>query len=125
MGAIALDASVLIGLLDPSDAHHRAAVELLEPRADRPVIVSAVAYSESLVAPTAKGEAWRVDAMLADAGARIVAVDAVIARRAAVLRAAHSGLRLPDAMTLATAILGDAELLTFDQRLARIAQEQP
>jgi predicted nucleic acid-binding protein len=51
----------------------------------------------------------------------VVPLDRTIARRAAELRAEHAGLRLPDAMVLATADLREAGLLTFDDRLASLA----
>jgi predicted nucleic acid-binding protein len=45
-----------------------------------------------------------------------------IAERAAGLRAEHDRLRLPDALVLATAEELDADLLTYDDRLSRIAR---
>lgn len=52
MGALILDASVLIGLLDSADAHHLRAVKDVElaDRAGRPLVAPASAYSEVLVA---------------------------------------------------------------------------
>ena len=44
------------------------------------------------------------------------------AERAAGLRAEHERLRLPDALGLATARELDADLLTYDQHLARVAE---
>jgi PIN domain len=52
VGALILDASVLIGLLDSEDTHHEVAVEAVE-RADlqaRKLITPASAYSEALFA---------------------------------------------------------------------------
>ena len=40
----------------------------------------------------------------------------------AALRAEHPSLRLPDAMSLATAIANDSTLLTLDKKLRRIAR---
>ena len=52
MGALILDASVLIGLLDSADPHHERAVEEVAAAdvAERALITPASAYSESLVA---------------------------------------------------------------------------
>ena len=42
-------------------------------------------------------------------------------RSAAALRAEHKSLRLPDAMSLATAIMTDSTLLTLDKKMRKIA----
>ena len=47
-------------------------------------------------------------------GATVVAVDRKVARRAAQLSARHRSLRLPDALSLATALSAGAELLSLD-----------
>lgn len=47
--------------------------------------------------------------------------DRAIARRAAALRAEHKSLRLPDAMSLATAIMTDSTLLTLDKKMRKLA----
>jgi predicted nucleic acid-binding protein len=120
MGAVALDADVVIGALDPTDPHHPRAIVLLRERADARILIAASAYSECLVGALRRDEAWRVDGMLEDAQAEVVSVDRGIAWRAAELRLRHRSLRLPDAMTLATALEREAELLTFDRRLTRI-----
>ncbi len=123
MGALILDASVLIGLLDRADAHHDRAVSDVE-RADRDgsaLATAASAYSETLVAfARAKRTAEARDA-LAGMGIDVCSLTAVIAERAAELRAHYRSLRLPDALVLATARAHDAELLTYDEGLARVA----
>jgi predicted nucleic acid-binding protein len=48
--------------------------------------------------------------------------DRAVARRAAVLRAEHEALRLADAMSLATAIMTDAALLTLGKKLWQIGR---
>ena len=80
--------------------------------------------SEVLVGPIRAGRAEVVEQMLARLSIETGAVDAGLARRAAAVRA-RTGLRLPDAYVLATAI--DAErqgreevrIETFDRSLAR------
>ncbi len=117
MGAVALDASVAIGFLDPADAHHERAVLALR-EVDRSVLsMAASAYSETLVRPLAAGLGDKVEAFVDGLRVEIVPVDRGIARRAAELRAEHAALRLPDALVLATAQLREAQLLTFDERL--------
>jgi predicted nucleic acid-binding protein len=56
------------------------------------------------------------------AGISIVPIDRSIARRAAILRGEHHSLRLPDAMSLAAAIVTDSNLLTLDKKLRRVAR---
>lgn len=126
MAAIALDADVLIAFLDPSDAQHQRAVTELRPRitaGDR-LLVSTSVYAEVLVRPLLAGTAATVDNFIDGIGAQVVAVDRAIARRAAELRARHSALRLPDAFSLATALVSGGELLTLDETLRRVAQRE-
>ncbi|HET6999644.1 MAG TPA: PIN domain-containing protein [Solirubrobacterales bacterium] len=120
MGALALDASVAIGFLEPTDAHHDRAVSELRRRSDAQLIMAASAYSETLVRPLALGLGDRVEAFVDGLRIEIVPADREIARTAAQLRAANGGLRLPDALVVATAQLRDAELLTFDERLRQL-----
>jgi predicted nucleic acid-binding protein len=63
-----------------------------------------------------------VDEFFDVAGISIVPIDRAVVRRAAALRAEHQSLRLPDAMSLATAIVTDSALLTLDKKLRHIAQ---
>ena len=123
MGAIALDADVLIGFFNRDDAHHasaRRAVAAAEQSGDR-IVIGASVYAEVIVGPLRAGRAEVVDAALAALGVDIVGIDREVARAAADLRARHGKLRLPDAMALAVARHERAELKTFDRRLARIA----
>ncbi len=124
MGALILDASVLIGLLDRADAHHRRAVADVE-RADqdaRPLITPASAYSETLVAFARADRLGDAREAIASMGITVAPLTAAIAEYAAELRAHHQRLRLPDAIVLATAAETGGELLTYDQRLSRIAK---
>jgi predicted nucleic acid-binding protein len=125
VGALILDASVLIGLLDIEDAHHRAAVAAVE-RADlagRELIAPASAHSEALVAFARVGRVDDARNAIVAMGIGVTPLTAAIAERAAVLRAAHGALRLPDAIVLATALEFDGELMAFDDRLAKRAAE--
>lgn len=125
MGAVALDASVLIGLLGAGDAHHSRAITELRARAAREdrLLLVASAYAEVLVGPMRRGHEGIVDGFVRDSRTEVVPVDAELARSAARLRARHRSLRLPDALVLACARRHEAELLTFDDRLRRIARE--
>lgn len=120
MGLTVLDAGVVIAALDASDVHHAAAVRVLREvraRGDR-LVVPASAYAETLVGPGRSGldVAATVDAFLDALPAVVEPASREIARAAAALRAAHGrGLRLPDALVLATAaVLGAQLVITTD-----------
>jgi predicted nucleic acid-binding protein len=126
MATVALDADVLIAFLDAADDQHQRAIDTLRPRlaaGDR-VLLAASVYAEILVHPIKHGTDQTVDDFIAAIGADIIALDRDIARRAAQLRASHNALRLPDALSLATALATNAELLTLDRRLTKIASKQ-
>jgi predicted nucleic acid-binding protein len=126
VGSLILDASVLIGLLDTSDAHHAAAVDDVEAADLRgmDLLVPASAYSEALVSFARAGRVSDARDAIAAMGIAVTALTATIGEHAALLRAAHDRLRLPDAIVLATARVLDAELLTYDDRLARVAEDR-
>lgn len=125
MAELILDASVLIGLLDTADLHHSMAVKDVEAadRAGRRLLTPASAYSEALVSFARDGRVGEARDAIAAMGISVTPLTAAIAERAAELRARHERLRLPDAIVLATARDRDAELLSYDDRLARIANE--
>ena len=120
MGALILDASVLIGLLDTADAHHERAVSDVEAgdQARRELIVPASAYSAALVAFARAGRLADARAAIAAMGIEIAPLTAAMAERAAELRADRKYLRLPDAMVVACAREIGGDLLTYDDRLA-------
>lgn len=125
MAVVVVDASVMIGFLDGSDRHHRGAVAALTASRDASLVLPASAYAEILVGPARRGvEALAVvDDALAALAIHVEPVTHAIARRAAVLRARHAPLRLPDALVLATAdILAAATVLTADRAWPRISR---
>jgi len=123
VGALILDASVLIGLLDTADAHHERAVSDVEAgdQARRELIVPASAYSEALVAFARAGRLADARAAIAAIGIEIAPLTAAMAERAAELRADRKYLRLPDAMVVACAREIGGDLLTYDDCLANHA----
>jgi predicted nucleic acid-binding protein len=123
VGALILDASVLIGLLDNQDAHHSSAVEEVEAadQAAQALLTPASAYSEALVAFARADRVSDARDAIAGMGITVVPLTETLAERAAELRARHSALRLPDAIVLATVRDLDGELLTYDHRLSRFA----
>lgn len=124
MGEVALDASVLIGFLDPADAHHEHAVRDLRRRleAGDELLLTASAYAETIVQPLRDGRGELVDRFIAESGTTVLTIDRELARKAAELRARHRSLRLGDALVLAVAVVRGADLLTFDDRLRRLAR---
>lgn len=129
MAVAVFDADVLIAYLGSQDANHAKAVErvrkALEPGTRR--LVSAVNYSEVLIGPlrsAGPAGADTVDAMLVRFGVETIQVDLALARRAAAVRV-RTGLKLPDAYALATAIHaekrghGDVRLETFDAKVGK------
>jgi predicted nucleic acid-binding protein len=123
VGALILDASVLIGLLDVADAHHSQAVDDVESgdRAGRRLLTPASAYSEALVAFARSGRLGEAREALAAMGLTVAPLTATMAELAAELRANHERLRLPDAIVVACARELGGELLTYDRRLMRLA----
>ena len=105
MDVIVFDSDVLIGLLNRDDAHHEAAVALMReamtPGTRR--LVCAVNYAEILIGPLRTGQQDVVDQMLTQFSIETIQVDMALARRAAAVRE-RTGLKLPDAFALATAI---------------------
>jgi len=117
MGLALLDSSIVIGALNRHDALHEAASRAVRAERDRHALaMSALTYAEILVGPLrAGGRAVAVVERFA-AQVRIVDLSADIARLAAELRAAR-GLKLPDAVIVATGLrLGADVILTADAR---------
>jgi uncharacterized protein len=120
---VTLGADVVIAFLDPGDDQHARAISVLRPllSAGDDLLLSASAYAETIVRPLQLGTDATVDEFLDAAAIKVAPVDRAIARRAATLRAEHRSLRLPDAISLATALSTGARLLTLDKKLAQIA----
>jgi predicted nucleic acid-binding protein len=123
---VALDADVVIAFLDAADDQHERAVSVLRPcfTAGKEIVLSASVYAEIMVRPIARRTDAKVDEFLDAINATVIATDRPSARLAAELRGRHRSLRLPDALSLATAIAANAELLTLDSRLARIQEHE-
>jgi predicted nucleic acid-binding protein len=122
---VVLDADVLIGALDASDAHHGRARDCFETwRADRTHrVVSLVTLTEVLVAPAT--QFTRLNAAreaIAALGVATHAPNEAIAVDAARLRGKHP-ISLPDAYTLATARHLDGSVMSFDRNLIRAAAD--
>lgn len=121
MGSVAVDSGVIIALFDSSDVHHVWSMEQIEEivTARHAIVISALTVAEVLVRPAQAGVADAVRADLMSLRPRVVDVDADLAASAARMRGSRTGLRLPDAIILATALWAQCDyLVTTDQRMA-------
>ena len=119
---IVADASWVVALRDPGDDHHRKAVAINGAVANEDALLHPVTLAECLVAPAHLGvlesasEGLRASFVVAE-------VDHDAPLRWAALRA-ETGLRLPDAIVLDTALSHNARAIaTFDARLAASAAQ--
>ena len=121
MGLTVIDAGILIGFFDDSDAHHLGAKRELangRQRGDQ-IAVPASALAEALVSPARDGESSiTVIREFIDRFPLVVAeLDTETAVVAARLRARHGQkLKLPDALVIATAIRHGADVLITTDR---------
>jgi predicted nucleic acid-binding protein len=115
---MALDASAIIALLDPGDAHHLRASALIE--AEDELCMSTMTLAEVLAGGGEEGV--RADLEALDVSE--VGLPAGSAPPLAALRRS-TRLRLPDCCVLLAAETTGAEAVaTFDERLARVARER-
>ena len=117
---IVLDAGVVIGHLDASDAHHRAATALLLAAGGDDLVVHPLTLAESLVSAARAGRLPEVVADLGRLRIRQSSVDVDQPLRLATLRA-ETRLKLPDCVVLDTARQSGAVLATFDETLRTAA----
>ena len=127
MGLTVLDAGVIIGVLDATDAHHDESIAVLSSAVEDgdTLVVPASVYAEVLVAPARRSRSAgrAVDEFLADLPADVEPITRQLAARAAELRATHGArLKLPDALVVACAMHLKADrILTTDRRWPRVA----
>ena len=120
---IALDASVLIAHLDPSDPHHPAATAIFLGTSPGSTLVHPLTMAEVLIGGVwvRRGVAMRDD--LLAAGVAVVPYDADGPMRLAELRV-ETRLKLPDCCVLDVAIHRRTALATFDAALAAAAHRR-
>lgn len=122
--AVVLDSDAVIGFLDSGDALHGAADAAIRDllRKHR-LAVSVVTYAEVLTgARLGHHDENVVAAFFADLISDVLPIDIAIADIAARLRAQKRGLRMPDALILATAEANPEvqKLLTGDATIAKV-----
>lgn len=116
-----LDASALIGHLDPGDAHHEPASQVLVAAAGARLVAHPLTIGECLVGAVRSGQGEEVRAAIAAMGVELFAVDGDSPLRLATLRVG-TGLRMPDCCVLDAALQRDADLIAFDDRLTAAAR---
>jgi predicted nucleic acid-binding protein len=120
---VTLDASVLIALSDPDDAHHdQAALFFRSSLFERRLFVHPFNIAEAAVQPSKLGLADRVRGLWDLMGVQVTQVDDDQPWRLASLRAS-TGLGLPDCCVLDTARQTSSSVATFDARLVRRARD--
>ncbi|MEP6481338.1 MAG: PIN domain-containing protein [Rhodoglobus sp.] len=119
---IVLDATAMIAVLDPHDAHFAAAREVFRANSTQRVVAHRLTVAESLVVAARSNLAARVASAFDALGiGRLDEPDDPVAL--AELRA-RTGLRMPDACVLLAAHRDGAALATFDERLAHTARDE-
>jgi predicted nucleic acid-binding protein len=126
MGLVVFDSDVLIGCFNRDDAHHEAAVAIMEDLRGTQTkrCLCAVNYAEIMVGPMRSGTGDQVRAMLDGFGIEIQLVDTALAERAASVRV-QTRLKLADAFVLATAAHAqhrggeDVRVVSFDERVLK------
>lgn len=117
-----LDANILIAVLDPADALHRRAADLVVRSAGVPLRAAELTIAECLVTPARAGLEDRAASRL-----RVIGVRPLTLKECSVdlarIRAA-TGLKMPDAAVLLAAERTGDHLATFDTRLGRAARDR-
>ncbi|MGU3409325.1 type II toxin-antitoxin system VapC family toxin [Microbacterium sp. M1A1_1b] len=118
---ILLDANVLIARCNPTDSSHHRAVEVLDHHDWDEFLTTAVTLAEVLVRPVR--DSWLDECLIQveSLGLLVVPVEDDDVVGIAELTAVHR-LSAPDAVVLHTAIMTSDALVTFDAKLARVAQ---
>jgi predicted nucleic acid-binding protein len=121
MGLTHVDAGVIIAFLDGEDVHHDAARSALSDALDNAerLSIAASALAECLVGPARRSTkaVELVRTVIDRLPVSVVHLDEEIATQAAMLRARHRSLKLPDALVIATAEHSRADhLITTDRK---------
>ncbi|HAN72052.1 MAG TPA: hypothetical protein DCQ36_10780 [Actinobacteria bacterium] len=120
--AIVLDASVLIAVMQPDDAHHDRARRIMRRHAPlSELLAHRVTLAESAVGAARGGRLAALQQAYARLGLQAAPTDEQEPWRVAALRAS-SGMSLPDCFVLDAATNLRASLATFDEALGTAAR---
>ena len=118
---ILLDSTVVIAALSGSDSHHKNAQEILSSTARSQFAISAVSVGEVLIRPSVVGKE-SVELFLSGLN-RLVSQVIPFQQEHALLSASIRGkhkITFVDSMIIATAIIGDRKLISFDRKMMGI-----
>lgn len=122
MAGIVLDASVIIGLFDDADVHHDWSLEFLIHTTAEPLFMSALTLAEILVHPTKNKQEQKMLKGIETLGVTVVPLEAHASVDLARIRA-NSGLRMPDAILLHTAIETGSSIASADEAVVSSARD--
>ena len=118
---IVLDASVLIALLNDDDRHHDWALQMFIGTVSEDWGMSVLNFAEALIHPVKAGRSEEFLEKIQGLGLVVHGVDSDDASSLAIMRA-HSGLRMPDVISVSLALKLNAALATTDRSLGKAAQ---
>ena len=123
MGVTLLDSGVIAGFLQRDDALHRPAARAVrDAAAGGRLVASVVTFAEVLTgARLGHHDEAIVRGFFRDVLATVVTCTPDLAERAAAIRSDNRGLRLPDAVILATGELHADRIVTGDRRWTGVA----
>jgi predicted nucleic acid-binding protein len=122
---IVLDASVLISYQDVENTNHRRAADLIAGTAGQYLFVPAVTWAEVLVGAIKAGEIEEaIDGVLRQLGVAVANADGPEWPLELAEVRARTGLKMPDAIVLATAESLKAKVATFDNKLREVAANE-
>jgi predicted nucleic acid-binding protein len=117
---IVFDAGVLIAYLTADDHFHVAARDFMEEFEEFEFAASILTVAETLVRPRRSSEAGVAQATLDSLGLLTLGLEPSDAPGLAEIREA-SGLKMPDAVVVHSALRHSGELVTTDRSVARVA----
>lgn len=117
---IVLDASVVIAIFDPRDAHHEAATRIVEEHLEEVFGISPLSLAEALVERSRAGSALQARAELRELDVQDLPLRDDAPERLAALRVS-TRLPMPDCCVLLAAQDSVGAVATFDDRLGRAA----
>lgn len=119
MGALVVDANVIITFLLRDNSSHGLVREALAEARERgdTFVMPASVLSESMVGGHRNGTSDELRRRIVLLFGPVRVMDEAIALAAAELRADHRSLRLPDAVVVATGVVDQLPVLTCDRKL--------
>jgi predicted nucleic acid-binding protein len=118
---ITLDATVLIALAKPDDAHHEWAKEFFLGATDAEFCIASLTLAEVLVHPVRQKVHKKFLSAIKRLNLEVMPLSEEDVLGLAQVRVS-SGLRMPDAVVLHAAITHKTEIVTADQQLARVGR---